>query len=140
VGNPRVTSQSPRTLLIVDDEPDILAAFKALIEATLGVRVLTAASGPEGLEVLEREPVAVVVSDFKMPGMDGITFLAEVRRLHPAARRLMFTAYATPDIIERIRTADVAQEVVAKGGDPLLFLDRLRAILGLAPRVTGERR
>jgi CheY-like chemotaxis protein len=116
-------------LLVVDDEPDILAAFKGVIEASLGVPVLTAQSGEEGLQLLETEPIAGVVSDYKMPGMDGIAFLTEVRRRWPNVPRLMFTAYGNDEVVALIKDAAIAQDVVAKGGDPLVFLDHVRALL-----------
>jgi response regulator RpfG family c-di-GMP phosphodiesterase len=68
---------SGATLLCVDDEPNILSALRRLFRAN-GYRVLTAESGALGLEVLEKEQVDLVISDMRMPVMDGARFLAQV--------------------------------------------------------------
>lgn len=85
--------EQPLTLLFVDDEPGILAALRRLFRP-LGYRILTAESGAAGLEVLAREPVDLVVSDMRMPNMDGARFLREVRAGWPDAVRLLLTGYA----------------------------------------------
>ncbi|MDO8931607.1 MAG: response regulator [Rhodocyclaceae bacterium] len=81
------------TLLFVDDEPGILAALRRLFRPH-GYRILTAESGAEGLEVLGREEVDLVVSDMRMPNMDGAKFLREVRARRPQVVRLLLTGYA----------------------------------------------
>ncbi len=77
-------------VLFVDDDMNILASFKR----RLGRRfdIATVPGGEQGLEVLENEgPVAVVISDQRMPGMDGIQFLGEVKKLAPDTVRMMLT-------------------------------------------------
>jgi response regulator RpfG family c-di-GMP phosphodiesterase len=71
------------------------------------VRVLFAASGLEGLEILEREEVWVVVSDYLMPEMRGIEFLSRARGIHPETVRIIMTAYADLSIaIEAINKSE----------------------------------
>jgi response regulator RpfG family c-di-GMP phosphodiesterase len=71
------------------------------------VRLLFAASGQEGLDILEREEVWVVVSDYLMPGMHGIEFLSRARSLRPETVRIMMTAYAELSIaIEAINKSE----------------------------------
>jgi response regulator RpfG family c-di-GMP phosphodiesterase len=53
-----------------------------------------AEGGAEGLEMLDREHVDLIISDMRMPGMDGATFLAEARQRHPDTVRLLLTGYA----------------------------------------------
>ncbi len=78
-------------VLYVDDEPENLRIFE------LGFRrefsVLTAGSGEQGLSVLSRRPVAVVLSDQKMPGLTGVEFLSRARELDPKTIRMLITAY-----------------------------------------------
>jgi response regulator RpfG family c-di-GMP phosphodiesterase len=77
-------------VLFVDDDLNILSSFKR----RLGRRfdIATAPGGEQGLEVLENEgPVAIVISDQRMPGMDGIQFLSEVKKLAPDTVRMMLT-------------------------------------------------
>jgi DNA-binding NtrC family response regulator len=83
----------PRTLLLVDDEPSILAALKRLFRRE-GYTILTAESGSDGLELLAKNEVGVIISDARMPGMDGGEFLGEVRELYPQVLRMMLSGYA----------------------------------------------
>jgi two-component system chemotaxis response regulator CheY len=71
--------ESGKTILIVDDEEILREAIGAIFEH-LGMRVLQAANGLEALDVVARETVHVVISDLRMPVMDGITFLRELQR------------------------------------------------------------
>jgi len=83
-----------RTVLFVDDEPSIRNAIERMYLERDDVRCLFAASGQEGLDLLAKEDVWVVVSDYLMPGMRGIEFLSKVRGLRPDTVRIMMTAYA----------------------------------------------
>jgi response regulator RpfG family c-di-GMP phosphodiesterase len=81
-------------VLVVDDEEDIRTALAESLGAYLqGVEVLRAETGPSALAMMAHTPVDVVVSDYKMPGMNGLDFLAAVRKLRPKVIRLMLTAY-----------------------------------------------
>ncbi|HPO13876.1 MAG TPA: response regulator [Candidatus Hydrogenedentes bacterium] len=80
-------------VLLVDDDPNILAAFRR--QARKGYGRDTAESGAQGLELMAQSgPYAVIVSDMRMPEMDGIAFLAEVRRRSPETVRIMLTGNA----------------------------------------------
>jgi thioredoxin reductase (NADPH) len=88
-------------ILCVDDEPEVLRALARDLRKQYGedYRILRAASGREGLAALAElkqagEPVALVLSDQRMPKMEGTHFLAEARKLYPDARRALLTAYA----------------------------------------------
>jgi len=83
-----------RTVLFVDDEQAIRSAIERMYLERDDVRCLFAASGQEGLEILEREEVWVVVSDYMMPGMRGIEFLSRVKGVRPDTLRIMMTAHA----------------------------------------------
>ncbi len=84
---------SPATLLLVDDEENILSALRRLFRPA-GYRILTAQDGMQGLEVLAKESVDLVISDMRMPGMDGAKFLEEVARRWPETVRILLTGYA----------------------------------------------
>ena len=77
--------------LVVDDEPHLRSILERLLTAE-GLVCRSAASGREALRELEREPVELVVSDIRMPEMDGIQLLAEVRRRWPDTGVVMITA------------------------------------------------
>ena len=85
------------TLLAVDDEP----ANQRAVRRALGDEheVLTAGSGAEALEVMERREVALVISDHRMPGMTGAAFLAETVERHPAVIRIVLTGYAEVEVL-----------------------------------------
>jgi response regulator RpfG family c-di-GMP phosphodiesterase len=84
---------SRQVILCVDDEPSMLSALRRLFRAH-GFAVLTAESGQQGLDLLEREPVHLVISDMRMPHMDGVAFLEQVRQRKPDILRLLLTGYA----------------------------------------------
>ena len=81
------------TLLLVDDESSILSSLRRLFRPD-GYRVLTAGSGAEGLAVLEREAVDLIISDMRMPEMDGAQFLEQARARWPHIVRILLTGYA----------------------------------------------
>ncbi len=84
----------PTRVLIVDDEKDFVEMFSLrLTEA--GEKVSTAYGGRECLEVLAQEAIDVVVLDIKMPGMDGIETLKEIKRRHPIVEVILLTGHGT---------------------------------------------
>ena len=92
-----MTQPSPaaesNTFLFVDDEPNILNALKRLFRGPQRT-ILTATSGAAGLDLLAEHQVDVVVSDMRMPEMDGATFLRHVREKSPDTQRILLTGYA----------------------------------------------
>jgi signal transduction histidine kinase len=105
------------TLLVVDDEPEVLHSVHDLLR--LDYRVLTCERGEEAIELLASgEPIQVVMSDQRMPGMSGVEVLARARRVRPEATRLMFTAYADiKAVIDAINEGSVFR-YIAKPWDP----------------------
>ncbi len=84
------------TLLLVDDEANILSALKRLLRPQ-GHQVLTAQSGAQALELMAAQPVDLVISDMRMPEMDGARLLEEVRLRSPDTVRVLLTGYADLD-------------------------------------------
>ncbi len=81
-----------RTLLLVDDEPNIVAALKRLFRRD-GHTILTANSGAEGLDVLSRHRVDVIISDQRMPGMTGVEFLRAAKVHYPDTIRIVLSGF-----------------------------------------------
>lgn len=130
----RLPTFRPWVILVVDDEPDVLQAMQTLVEAVIeGVRVLTAPSGRVGLEVLERERVDLVVSDLRMPGMDGIEFLYQARRLHGHIPRVMLTAFGTEEIARRAIAETFCSAVLSKGVEPHRLVEDFARFLTYMP-------
>lgn len=82
-------------LLIVDDETDLLEGLKRMIEPEVDCRVLLATSAAEALARLKEEAIDVVLTDIRMPGMDGQALLEAVKELDPAITVIIMTAYGT---------------------------------------------
>jgi len=84
---------SDKAVLCVDDEVNILNALKRLLRAE-DYTLITAVGGAEGLGVLETEPVHLVMSDQRMPGMTGVEFLQKVKERYPNTVRVVLSGYA----------------------------------------------
>jgi response regulator RpfG family c-di-GMP phosphodiesterase len=91
--NAQPQSASPATILFVDDEPNILSALQRLFRP-LGYRIFTANGGAPGLELLAREKVDLIISDMRMPEMDGAVFLTQAAQRWPQTLRILLTGYA----------------------------------------------
>jgi response regulator RpfG family c-di-GMP phosphodiesterase len=90
---PASQSGANATLLFVDDEVNVLSSLKRLFRP-FGYRIFTAEGGTQGLDILARETVDVVVSDMRMPEMNGAQFLQKVNEQWPDTVRILLTGYA----------------------------------------------
>jgi two-component system response regulator HupR/HoxA len=113
---PAARPEPPYAILIVDDEEGILES----LELTLGddYRVFTARNAQEGLAVLEREKIALVIADQVLPGMTGVEFLEKVIERNPTAIRMMLTGYADLASIVRAVNEGRIYRYIAKPWDP----------------------
>lgn len=83
-------------ILIVDDEPYVISALVRVLDDE-PYRISGASGGEEALQLMREKPFKVVISDEKMPGMDGADFLTRVKELHPGTVRMMLTGHASVD-------------------------------------------
>src|ERR1700722_16946259 len=112
-------------LLAVDDDVSVLEAVVQDLRRQYGAeyRVMRAASGQAALDTLTQvkarsEPVALICSDQRMPGITGVEFLERAREIYPDARRVLLTAYAdTEAAIQAIKSARI-QSYMNKPWDP----------------------
>ena len=84
----------PARVLVVDDEKDFVEVFSLRLKGE-GERVQTAFSGKEALEVLARQPMDVVILDIKMPEMDGIETLKQIKALYPIVEVILLTGHGS---------------------------------------------
>lgn len=114
-------------ILVVDDEKVILQ-LTSMILRNRGFEVLTAESGSEGLDVLERESVPLVLLDYMMPVMDGMTALKIIRERFPATYVIMFTGKGSEEIAVELMKAG-ACDYVLKPFNNQDLLDRIENAL-----------
>ena len=86
----------PTKVLLVDDEEDFVEMLSLRLKE-VGERVWTTYSGKECLEVLKKNGIDVVLLDIKMPGMDGIETLKEIKRRFPLVEVIMLTGHGTTE-------------------------------------------
>ncbi|HET8725432.1 MAG TPA: HDOD domain-containing protein [Anaeromyxobacteraceae bacterium] len=121
-------------ILLVDDDGAVLAGLRNVLRsARRAWEVRTAGGGPAALEAMAAEPADVVVSDMRMPGMDGVTLLGRIREGWPGTVRILLSGWA--DAGSLTRAAAVAHRYLLKPCDPdtlrseLAEVERVRALL-----------
>jgi len=87
-------SQQSETIVLVDDEEMVLTSLRSILALETEYTVETFTSAAEALEFINSKDVDLVLSDYLMPEMDGITFLAKVREIKPEIPRIILTGYA----------------------------------------------
>jgi signal transduction histidine kinase len=145
------------TVLAVDDEPANQRAVRRVLAEDH--HVVVASSGAEALQVMAREPIALVISDHRMPGMTGAAFLAETVHRHPEVIRIVLTGYPEVEVlVEAINRGHVyhfltkpwqpheLRQVVRRGlerwdaaAERLRLLQEIRAACGRAEREAAQR-
>ena len=127
-----------KTILFVDDEPNILSGLKRMLRSmrkTMNFQF--AENGPAALEIMAAEKIDVVVSDMRMPGMDGATLLTTVQERYPHAVRIMLTGQANDESI--LRTVGVVHQFLAKPADPDILKQVIERASALQDLMADER-
>lgn len=83
-----------QSIVVVDDEDIVLTSIESLLTLETDYDVFTFSSAKEALGYIEEEDAGLVISDYLMPEMDGITFLGHVREIRPEIPRIILTGYA----------------------------------------------
>ncbi|MFH1033223.1 MAG: response regulator [Pseudomonadota bacterium] len=103
-------------MIFVDDEPKILDGLRRLLR---GMRqqwdMVFVESGAQALDLLDREGFDIIVTDMRMPGMDGLELLAKVRRLHPHMARIILSGHSDQEVV--MKSVRLAHQYLAKPCD-----------------------
>jgi len=102
-----------RRILIVDDEENIALTFQDGLERLPNCEIAIATNGEQALQLFEQQPFDLLITDYKMPGTDGITLAARVRQLYPRTVIIMITAYGDETLREQAARASI-QRVLDK--------------------------
>lgn len=113
---------NPVRILIVDDERNVLRSLERLFLEE-EYEIMTAVSGREGLEILEQSgPFQLIVSDYRMPTMNGVEFLSEVYRRWPETERMILSGYAdTAAIVAAINEGQIYKFIAKPWNDDELL-------------------
>ena len=87
----------PSKILVIDDERPTLAMFALFLEA-YGYEVFTAASGAEGIELFREHAIPIVLTDIKMPGMNGLEVLDAIKKIDPVTEVIIITGHGDMDL------------------------------------------
>ena len=112
------------TLLVVDDERSIRVGLKGLLTKE-AYEVSTAESGDEVLRLLASQPVDLVLTDLRIPGVDGLSLLQQIKKRHPDTLVVMMTAYGSEKIaVEAMKAGAYDYIVKPFDNDEVILLVR----------------
>jgi HD-like signal output (HDOD) protein/ActR/RegA family two-component response regulator len=130
-----------KSILFVDDEPEILEGLERMLRPQRAQWNMSfATGGEEALAALAAKPADVVVTDMRMPGMDGARLLEIVRQRHPGVVRIVLSGYS--EMKACIRAVQVAHQFLAKPCEPTALrqaIERSCALAGVLPDQTIRR-
>lgn len=113
-----------KSVLFVDDEPQVLSGLRRMLRPLRNeMTFYFVESGQEVLALIDSVAVDVIVSDMRMPGMDGAELLAIIQKTHPEVIRLILTGQADEESL--IRSVGVVHQILAKPADPEVLRDVL---------------
>ena len=90
----------PTAILIVDDHPSVAITLADILKAK-GFKVYAAMSGAEALKILGEQPIDILLTDVRMPDMNGVALYLEARKTHPKLITYLMTAYAADEFIQQ---------------------------------------
>ncbi|MBN2093145.1 PAS domain S-box protein [candidate division KSB1 bacterium] len=112
------------SILIVDDEKDILWSLRQVLETDF--HVLTSFTAEEALKILNRNQIQVILADYRLPGILGTEFLKIVRERHPEIIRMILTGYAETDVVMHAINSGHVYKLFTKPCNPDLIKEELR--------------
>jgi DNA-binding NarL/FixJ family response regulator len=110
------------SIWMADDHQLILDGYRLLLSARPDLRIAgESTTGPDLLEALDREPVDLILSDLRMPGMDGLALMAEIKRRHPRIPLLVVSMSDELELIYTLFQAEVEGYLLKNSGKAELF-------------------
>ena len=95
-------------ILLVDDDPEVLHLLRLIITSlATGYTILTCTDGDVALEQAMQQPTPLLITDYNLPGMNGLQLTAALKARAPATRVVLISANITPDMERRARERDV---------------------------------
>jgi len=138
-------------IIIVDDEEMVLTSLKSFLNLESNYEVRTFTSGDEALKFIKSNDIDLVISDYLMPEMDGISFLAKVREIKPEVPRIILTGYADKEnaikaindvglfqYIEKPWDNDDLLIIIRNGIEKQMLIKRLQEKIGEINKAYGE--
>ncbi|MFP8966320.1 HDOD domain-containing protein [Pokkaliibacter sp. CJK22405] len=134
-----VIEANKKRVLLVDDDPLILSSLRrALRKKRDGWEIAFVQSGPVALALLEREaPYDVIVTDMRMPGMDGVRLLEHIVTRYPAMGRIVLTGYA--EVEDLVRATELSHQCLAKPCDIDVLIDAINQSCALQQMISSPR-
>ena len=122
-----------RSIMFVDDDPHVLAALARLFRLDPDLLVFVAHDAFDALRKLEQNPMDLIVTDFRMPIMDGVDLLDEVAKLYPQTRGAILSAHAEVKTLLRSRQGKPLPPFFSKPWDNDSLHQSVRRLLRLPP-------
>jgi putative nucleotidyltransferase with HDIG domain len=127
-----------KRILFVDDEPKVLEGLGRMLRVMRDEwEMRFATGGPEALEIMAAEPFDLVVTDMRMPVMNGLEFLKEVREKHPKVIRIMLSGHADQVLI--MSSAGAAHQYLSKPCDAEVLRSTVRRAIELRELLANEK-
>ncbi len=127
-----------RKILIVDDEVQLLKVLKKVFMKS-DYHIFVAESGNEALELLAVEPIDMIITDLRMPGMDGYELLSVVKRRYPDVIRIVLSGYADEKMIYQLFKNNLTKMCIYKPWDNASLIQNINQIFELNHILTGNR-
>ncbi len=126
-----------KNILFVDDEKKVLDGLRRMLRPMRkSWRMHFVDSGDKALALMEKEPVDVIISDMRMPGMDGVTLLNEVRTRHPEVIRLVLSGHSDTEML--LESVKATHQFLSKPCEAQVLKDAVNRALGLQKLLQRE--
>jgi len=107
-----ISKPKAKKILLVDDDEWIRDSL-TLYFGTEGCHILAVETAEEGLELLKQEDWDIILTDYKLPGIDGLTFSKKIQEIRPYAIKILITAYKSKELVSKAVSAGI-QDLIDK--------------------------